>query len=89
MHILKRITLNSVADKIYINPVGEMDFKGLPQKSKCFTKVYKKNCVKWKSFATENTKVPLNLSENEMSAANREQVTALLNSVWNSVTADI
>jgi protease-4 len=24
-----------------------------------------------------------------MSAANREQVTALLNSVWNSVTADI
>jgi protease-4 len=27
--------------------------------------------------------------ENKMSDANREQTTALLNSVWNSITADI
>jgi hypothetical protein len=25
----KEYYLNSVADKVYINPVGEMDFKGL------------------------------------------------------------
>jgi protease-4 len=40
------------------------------------------------SFATEVQKC-CSLFENKMSDANREQTTALLNSVWNSITADI
>jgi protease-4 len=60
MHILKRILLNSVADKIYINPVGEMDFKGLSSETQVYKGLQEK-LVKWKSFATEN-KSALNLS---------------------------
>jgi protease-4 len=38
----------------------------------------------------ENTKVPLNpFLENKMSDANREQISTLLYSVWNSILADI
>jgi hypothetical protein len=37
--------LNSVASPIYINPVGDMDFKGYLF---MFLKIYRKNRVKWK-----------------------------------------
>jgi protease-4 len=38
----KEYYLNSVASPIYINPVGDMDFKGYLL-SLCFLKIYRKN----------------------------------------------
>jgi hypothetical protein len=52
----KEYYLNSVASPIYINPVGEMDFKGLSTEIMFFN-FQEKSGLKWKSFATESTKV--------------------------------
>jgi protease-4 len=38
----KEYYINSVASPIYINPVGEMDFKGLSSEI-MFSKIFKKN----------------------------------------------
>jgi protease-4 len=86
----KEYYLNSVADKIYINPVGEMDFKGLSSEIMFYKGLQEKTGVKMEVIRHGKYKSAVEpFLENEMSAANREQVTALLNSVWNSVTADI
>ncbi|MDG2433789.1 signal peptide peptidase SppA, partial [Flavobacterium sp.] len=86
----KEYYLNSVADKIYINPVGEMDFKGLSSEILFFKGLQEKTGVKMEVIRHGKYKSAVEpFLENEMSAANREQVTALLNAVWNSVTADI
>jgi hypothetical protein len=49
----KEYYLNSVASPIYINPVGEMDFKGLSTEIMFFKDFQEKSGLKWKSFATE------------------------------------
>ena len=86
----KEYYLNSVADKIYINPVGEMDFKGLSSEIMFYKGLQEKTGVKMEVIRHGKYKSAVEpFLENEMSEANREQVTALLNSVWNSVTADI
>jgi protease-4 len=86
----KEYYLNSVASPIYINPVGDMDFKGLSAELMFFKELQEKTGVKLEVIRHGKYKSAVEpFLENEMSDANREQVTALLNSVWNSVTADI
>jgi len=86
----KEYYLNSVASPIYINPVGDMDFKGLSAELMFFKDLQEKTGVKMEVIRHGKYKSAVEpFLENEMSDANREQVTALLNSVWNSVTADI
>ena len=86
----KEYYLNSVANPIYINPVGDMDFKGLSAELMFFKDFQEKTGVKMEVIRHGKYKSAVEpFLENEMSDANREQVTALLNSVWNSVTADI
>ena len=86
----KEYYLNSVASPIYINPVGDMDFKGLSAELMFFKDFQEKTGVKMEVIRHGKYKSAVEpFLENEMSDANREQVTALLNSVWNSVTADI
>jgi protease-4 len=86
----KEYYLNSVASPIYINPVGEMDFKGLSAELMFFKDFQEKTGVKMEVIRHGKYKSAVEpFLENKMSDANREQVTALLNSVWNSVTADI
>jgi protease-4 len=75
----KEYYLNSVASPIYINPVGDMDFKGLSAEL-MFLKIYRKNRVKME-VRHGKYKSAVDLFENEMSDANREQVTVLLNSL--------
>jgi protease-4 len=53
IRIQKEYYLNSVASPIYINPVGEMDFKGLSTEIMFFKDFQEKSGLKWKSFATE------------------------------------
>ncbi|WP_296142368.1 signal peptide peptidase SppA [uncultured Flavobacterium sp.] len=86
----KEYYLNSVADTIYLNPVGEMDFKGLSSEVMFYKDFQEKTGVKMEVIRHGKYKSAVEpYLANEMSEANREQTTALLNSIWNSVAADI
>lgn len=82
--------LNSVANTIYMNPVGNMDFKGLSSQIMFFKDLQEKTGVKLEVIRHGKYKSAVEpFLENKMSDANREQVTSLLNSVWNSMLRDI
>jgi protease-4 len=82
--------LNSVANTIYLNPVGDLDFKGLSTEVMFFKDLQEKSGIKMEVIRHGKYKSAVEpFLENKMSDANREQTTALLNSVWNSVIADI
>lgn len=86
----KEYYLNSVANTIYLNPVGDMDFKGLSAELMFFKDFQEKTGVKMEVIRHGKYKSAVEpFLENKMSDANREQTTALLNSVWNSVVSDI
>lgn len=86
----KEYYLNSVANPIYLNPVGDMDFKGLSSEIMFFKDLQEKSGVKMEVIRHGKYKSAVEpFLENKMSDANREQITALLNAVWNSVTTDI
>ncbi len=82
--------LNSVANTIYMNPVGNMDFKGLSSQIMFFKDLQEKTGVKLEVIRHGKYKSAVEpFLDNKMSDANREQVTSLLNSVWNSMLRDI
>lgn len=82
--------LSSVADTIYLNPVGEMEFKGLSSEVMFFKDFQEKTGIKMEVIRHGKYKSAVEpFLSNEMSPANREQLTALLNSIWGSVAADI
>ena len=82
--------LNSVANTIYLNPAGDLDFKGLSTEIMFFKDFQEKSGVKMEVIRHGKYKSAVEpFLENKMSDANREQTTALLNSVWSSVLADI
>ena len=86
----KEYYVNSVANTIYINPVGDMDFKGLSAEIMFFKDFQEKSGLKLEVIRHGKYKSAVEpFLANEMSDANREQTTALLTSVWNSVVADI
>ncbi|WP_309642029.1 signal peptide peptidase SppA [Flavobacterium sp.] len=86
----KEYYLNSVANTIYINPIGEMEFKGLSSELLFFKDFQDKYGIKMEVIRHGKYKSAVEpFLENKMSEANREQLTALLNSVWNSVLTDI
>ena len=86
----KEYYLNSVANTIYINPVGELDFKGLSTEVMFFKDFQDKSGIKLEVIRHGKYKSAVEpFLENKMSDANREQTTALLNSVWSSVITDI
>ena len=86
----KEYYLNSVANSIYLNPVGEFDFRGLSAEIMFFKDFQEKSGVKMEVIRHGKYKSAVEpFLENKMSDANREQMTALLNSLWTSVTADI
>ncbi|HSN47791.1 MAG TPA: signal peptide peptidase SppA, partial [Flavobacterium sp.] len=86
----KEYYLNSVANTIYINPVGDLDFKGLSAEMMFFKDFQDKTGVKMEVIRHGKYKSAVEpFLDNKMSDANREQITELLNSVWNSVVADI
>jgi len=82
--------LNSVADQVYLNPMGEVDFKGLSSEIIYMKDLQEKSGVKMEVIRHGKYKSAVEpyLSQ-EMSPENREQMTVLLNSVWNTIVADI
>lgn len=82
--------LNSVADTIYMNPVADLDFKGLSSEVMFYKDLQEKTGIKMEVIRHGKYKSAVEpFLSNEMSPENREQITALLNSVWTSVAADI
>lgn len=90
MYTQKGYYLNSVANAVYLNPIGEFDFKGLSTEIMFFKDFQEKYGIKMEVIRHGKYKSAVEpFLENKMSEANREQTMALLNSVWNSVVTDI
>ena len=86
----KEYYLNSVANTIYINPAGDLDFKGLSSEIMFFKDFQDKSGIRMEVIRHGKYKSAVEpFLENKMSEANREQITALLNSIWTTVSADI
>ncbi len=82
--------LDSVADTIYINPVGQLEFKGLSSELMFYKDLEDKSGINIEVVRHGKYKSAVEpFLQNKMSDANREQMTTLLNSLWNSVVKDI
>jgi protease IV len=86
----KEYYLNSVANTVYINPVGDLDFKGLSSEVMYFKDFQNKTGIQMEVIRHGKYKSAVEpFLTNKMSPENREQITAFLNSIWSSVVADI
>ncbi len=86
----KEYYLNSVANTIYINPAGDLDFKGLSSEVMFFKDFQDKSGIHMEVIRHGKYKSAVEpFLDNKMSDANREQITALLNSIWATVSSDI
>ncbi len=86
----KNYYINSVANTIYLNPVGELDFKGLSSEIMFFKDFEEKSGIKAEVIRHGKYKSAVEpFLENKMSDANREQISGLLNSVWNTIVSEI
>ncbi|GGE97432.1 signal peptide peptidase SppA [Flavobacterium limi] len=86
----KEYYLNSVANTIYLNPAGDLDFKGLSSEVMFFKDFQEKSGIHMEVIRHGKYKSAVEpFLENKMSDANREQITALLNSIWSTVVSDI
>lgn len=82
--------LSSIADTVYINPVGAMEFKGLYSERLYYKDFQEKSGLKMEvvRFGKYKSAVEPYLA-NEMSANNREQITVYLNSIWSEIKKEI
>lgn len=86
----KEYYLNSVANTVYLNPAGDLDFKGLSSEVMFFKDFQDKSGIHMEVIRHGKYKSAVEpFLENKMSDANREQLTALLNSIWTTVSSDI
>ena len=82
--------LCSVADKVYLNPIGMLDWSGLSSNPMFFTGLMKKLGIKMQVFkvGTYKSAVEPYIAE-QMSDANREQVSSNQQSIWNNMLKDV
>ena len=82
--------LASVADSIFMNPVGALDFKGLSSEVLFYKDLQEKTGVKIEVIRHGKYKSAVEpFLENEMSDANRLQIKELIQSLWNAMVVDI
>ena len=82
--------LNSVANTVYLNPVGELDFKGLSTEVMYYKDFQDKTGLKMEVIRHGKYKSAVEpFLLNEMSPENRDQITTFLTSIWNSMAIDI
>lgn len=90
MYSQKEYYLNSVANTVYLNPAGDLDFKGLSSEVMFFKDFQEKSGIHMEVIRHGKYKSAVEpFLENKMSEANREQITALLNSIWSTIVADV
>ena len=82
--------LCSVADELFLNPSGMIDWSGMSSQPIFFTGLMKKIGVKMQVFKVGTYKSAVEPFINtEMSDANREQVMSYLSSIWNNMLKDV
>lgn len=82
--------LASVADKVIVNPQGTIAWQGLVSQTIFFKDLLKKIGVGMEIFKVGTYKSAVEpFIATEMSDANREQITAFLNSTWERLLKDI
>ncbi len=82
--------LSSVADTVFINPVGMMEFKGLSSERLYFKDFQEKSGIKMEVVRHGKYKSAVEpFLENEMSANNREQIIAYLEGLWTEIKKEI
>ena len=86
----KNYYLSSVADSLFLNPVGAIDFKGLSTEVLYYKDFEDKYGVKMEVIRHGKYKSAVEpYLTNKMSEANREQTTSFLKSIWSELTEDI
>ncbi|MHC5308792.1 signal peptide peptidase SppA [Myroides sp. LJL116] len=86
----KDFYLNSVADSIFLNPVGMVDFKGLSVEILYLKDLQEKTGIKMEVLRHGKYKSAVEpYLENKMSEANHIQTTEFLNSIWTTIATDI
>lgn len=90
MYSQKDYYLSSVADTIYLNPVGLVEFKGFYSEQLYVKELQKKTGIKMEviRYGKYKSAVEPFLSDS-MSDENREQISVFLNSVWKQVKEEI
>lgn len=82
--------LASVADSIFMNPVGNLDFRGLASEVLYYKDLQEQSGVKMEVVRHGKYKSAVEPYLNDkMSEENRMQIKALLTSIWNEVTNSI
>jgi len=86
----KSYYLSSVADSIYLNPVGAIDFKGLASEILFYKDLEDKSGVTMEVIRHGKYKSAVEpYLYNEMSKANREQITSFINAIWQEILDDV
>lgn len=86
----KNYYLSSVADSLFLNPVGAIDFKGLSTEVLYYKDFEDKYGIKMEVIRHGKYKSAVEpYLTNKMSDANREQTTSLLKSIWSEITGAI
>lgn len=82
--------LSSVADTIYMNPAGALEFKGLYSEQLYLKDIQDKTGLKMEVIRYGKYKSAVEpFLVNEMSAENREQISVYLNSIWKQVKEEV
>ncbi|MDZ7615282.1 MAG: signal peptide peptidase SppA [Flavobacteriaceae bacterium] len=90
MYTQRNYYLSSVADSLFVNPVGGVDFKGLSSEMYYFKDFQDKYGVKMEVIRHGKYKSAVEpFLSNTMSAENREQTASFLNSIWGELINDI
>lgn len=80
----------SVADKVYINPIGMLDWHGLSAQPMFYKDLMAKFGVKMQLTKVGKYKsAPETYTADKMSDANREQVSVYMNNIWQSMLSDV
>ncbi len=80
----------SVADQIWLNPVGMVDWHGMAAEPMFYKDLMAKFGVKMQLAKVGTYKsAPEMFTADKMSEPNREQVTAYITGIWNNIVADV
>jgi len=90
MYTQRNYYLSSVADSLFVNPVGGVEFKGLSSEMYYFKDFQDKYGVKMEVIRHGKYKSAVEpFLSSTMSAENREQTASFLNSIWGELISDI
>jgi len=86
----KNYYLSSVADSVFINPIGNIDFKGLSAEILYYKDFQDKYGIKMEVVRHGKYKSAVEpFLDDKMSVANRQQITSFLQSIWHTMLVDI